>query len=212
MKTQLNVRNMVCIINIVTVTVKEYNMEVVIYTAYKTKTLEVNYPRSNVQYVLRHPTLHITESWTDFVENNDILLTVDMINTLLSKNTVQVGSYYYILHENYELYSEDGSRIQHLYIRILLVDDKNEQVILSSAYATDICSAVNNDFYKSLSDVSNKLVTRNKDYDELWESRRKLKLEKLTLEHKLKSMKVRIITLLSSVLLATLFYCTIFKK
>ena len=77
MKIQLNVRNMVCIINIVTV--KEYNMEIVIYTAYKTKTLEVKYPRSNVQYVLRHPTLHITESWTDFVENNDILLTVDMI-------------------------------------------------------------------------------------------------------------------------------------
>ena len=46
-----------------------------------------------------------------------------------------------------------------------------------------------NDFYKCLSDVSNKLVTRNKDYDELWESRRKLKLEKLTLEYKLKSMK-----------------------
>lgn len=202
--------NMVFIMNIVTV--KERNMNVVIYTAYKTKTLEVKYPQSNIKYVLRHPTLHITESWTKFVENKDILLTVDMVDTLLSNNTVQVGGYYYILDENYELYREDGSRIQHLYIRILLVNDKNEQITLSPAYAADICSAVNDDFYKCLSDVSNKLITRNKDYDELWDSRRKLKLEKLTLEYKLKSIKVWTVTFLSSALLATWFYFIIFIK
>ena len=202
--------NMVFIMNIVTV--KEYNMEIVIYTAYKTKTLEVKYPRSNIKYVLRHPTLHIAESWTEFVENNDILLTVDMMDALLSNNTVQVGSYYYILHENYELYDEDGSRIQHLYIRILLVNDKNEQITLSPAYAADICSAVNDDFYECLSDVSNKLITRNKDYDELWDSRRKFKLEKLTLEYKLNSIKVWTVTFLSSALLAAWFYYIIFTK